>query len=187
MDIAASIQQVTEDIMLRSAKHVHNETGLSNLCLAGDMALNRAGVGRLLRESPFDRVWIPPAPGDAGGALGVALLVWYQLLGNERTAGETDALLGAEYNDGDIEGFLKGVSGHAGPRMVLPPTALHSCPSASPKRAINSVSQLAAWAMPEGNAVQRLPLEWKPIPRGPSVSLNGLMPNRSTGFVFQNP
>ena len=82
MDLAASIQVVTEEIMLRMARHVHRETGMENLCLAGGVALNCVGNGRLLREGPFERLWIQPAAGDAGGALGVALAIWHQVLGN---------------------------------------------------------------------------------------------------------
>ena len=84
MDIAASIQAVTEEAMLRAARHVHAETGLRKLCLAGGVALNCVGNGRVLREGPFDDVWIQPAAGDAGGALGVALFIWHQLLDNPR-------------------------------------------------------------------------------------------------------
>ena len=79
MDIAASIQAVTEEIMLRMAKHVHNQTGMKNLVLAGGVALNCVGNGRILREGPYENIWIQPAAGDAGGALGAALFVWYQL------------------------------------------------------------------------------------------------------------
>src|SRR2546427_11574093 len=75
MDLAASVQQVTEEIMLRMAHHVHRETGLANLCLAGGVALNCVGNGRLLMEGPFENIWIQPAAGDAGGALGVALFI----------------------------------------------------------------------------------------------------------------
>ena len=110
MDIAASIQKVTEEIMLRAARHVHEATGARNLCLAGGVALNCVGNGRLLREGPFDSIWVQPAAGDAGGALGVALLIWHQLLGNERTAEEGDSqrgsLLGREFDDEEIEAFL---------------------------------------------------------------------------------
>ena len=80
MDIAASIQKVTEDAMLKAARHVHAQTGSRNLCLAGGVALNCVGNGRILREGPFENIWIQPAAGDAGGALGAALYVWYQLL-----------------------------------------------------------------------------------------------------------
>src|SRR5262249_31768862 len=80
MDLAASVQQVTEEVMLRMARHVHRETGMENLCLAGGVALNCVGNGRLLREGPFDRLWIQPAAGDAGGAIGVALAVHHMVL-----------------------------------------------------------------------------------------------------------
>ncbi len=91
MDIAASIQSVTEEIMLRAARHVHAQTGMKNLCLAGGVALNCVGNGVILREGPFENIWIQPAAGDAGGALGGALFVWYQLLDNPRTAGPRDS------------------------------------------------------------------------------------------------
>ena len=86
MDIAASIQKVTEEILLRMARHVHRETGMRNLCLAGGVALNCVANGRILREGPFENVWIQPAAGDAGGALGVALFIWHQLVGKPRIA-----------------------------------------------------------------------------------------------------
>ena len=110
LDLAASIQKVTEEVMLRMARHLHEETGLEDLCLAGGVALNCVGNGRILRESPFRRVWIQPAAGDAGGALGTALFVWHQLLGNDRTPGRPDgqsgSLLGPEYGDEEIRRFL---------------------------------------------------------------------------------
>jgi carbamoyltransferase len=113
MDIAASIQKVTEEIMLRCAKHIHTVTGMKNLCLAGGVALNCVGNGRILREGPFDNVWIQPAAGDAGGALGVALFTWHQLLGNPRAKPSGDrqygSLLGIQYSDEEIESFLKSV------------------------------------------------------------------------------
>jgi carbamoyltransferase len=112
MDIAASIQRVTEEIMLRSARHVHAQTGMKHLCLAGGVALNCVGNGRLLREGPFEDIWIQPAAGDAGGALGSALLIWHQLLDRPRTVRPTDSqrasLLGPEYTDDAIESFLRG-------------------------------------------------------------------------------
>ena len=80
MDLARSVQEVTEIAMLRMARHVHKETRRKNLCLAGGVALNCVGNGRLLREGPFEKIWIQPAAGDAGGALGAALSVWYQHL-----------------------------------------------------------------------------------------------------------
>jgi carbamoyltransferase len=95
MDLAASVQVVTEEIMLRMARHVHRETGLENLCLAGGVALNCVGNGRLLREGPFKRIWIQPAAGDAGGALGAALLVHHRVLGNPRRVAPADAMQGA--------------------------------------------------------------------------------------------
>ena len=84
MDIAASIQVVTEEILLKMARHVHKETNQRNLCLAGGVALNCVANGRILRKGPFENVWIQPAAGDAGGAIGAALSVWYRYLGNER-------------------------------------------------------------------------------------------------------
>ena len=107
MDIARSCQVVTEEVMLRIARTVHRETKLKNLCMAGGVALNCVGNGRILREGPFENIWIQPAAGDAGGALGVALALWYHHLGHERVAdGENDSmrasLLGPEYGDEEI-------------------------------------------------------------------------------------
>jgi len=112
MDIAASIQSVTEEIMLKMAIHVHKLTGQDNLCLAGGVALNCVGNGKILREGPFKNIWIQPASGDAGGALGAALLAWHKYLGNKRIVGDTNdsqkaSLLGPSYNDDYIECFLK--------------------------------------------------------------------------------
>lgn len=110
MDVAASIQKVCEEIMLRMCRHVHKVTGMTNLCLAGGVALNCVGNGRVLREGPFDRVWIQPAAGDAGGALGAALLIWHQLLGNERTVIEPDAQgashLGPHFQNDEVARYL---------------------------------------------------------------------------------
>jgi carbamoyltransferase len=111
MDLARSIQEVTEEIMLRMARHVRLATGLRCLCLAGGVALNCVANGRILRERVFDQLWIQPAAGDAGGALGAALLVWFQYLGNKRKAdGRKDfqraSLLGPAYNEDDIRAFL---------------------------------------------------------------------------------
>lgn len=114
MDIAASIQAVTEEIMLRMAKHVHNHTGMKNLVLAGGVALNCVGNGRILREGPYENIWIQPAAGDAGGALGAALFVWYQLLDNERKVDGRDqqkaSLLGPAYSSEQIRRFLDTVN-----------------------------------------------------------------------------
>jgi carbamoyltransferase len=113
MDLAASIQEVTEEVLLRMARHVHAQTGERHLCLAGGVALNCVANGRILREGPFDEIWIQPAAGDAGGALGCALFVWHQLLAKERTAAAGDSqrgsLLGPRYDDDAIAGFLEGV------------------------------------------------------------------------------
>lgn len=116
MDIAASIQTVTEEILLRMGRHVHAVTGQRNLCLAGGVALNCVANGRLLREGPFDQIWVQPSAGDAGGALGAALFIWHQLLGNERKLQGGDSqkgtLLGPEYNATQIREILdsKGAS-----------------------------------------------------------------------------
>jgi carbamoyltransferase len=113
MDIAASIQKVTEEIMLLAARHVYNQTRMKNLALAGGVALNCVGNGRILREGPFENIWIQPAAGDAGGALGAALFVWYQLLGNERKVDGRDfqraSLLGPAYDDRQICEFLDSI------------------------------------------------------------------------------
>jgi carbamoyltransferase len=109
-DLAASIQRVTETIVLRMARHLHTLTGQRNLCLAGGVALNCVANGRLLRESPFERIWIQPAAGDAGGALGAALFVWHQLLGNPRSVRPEDSqrgsLLGPAFTSDAIEAVL---------------------------------------------------------------------------------
>ena len=86
MDLARSIQDVTEEIMFRMARHVRRQTGMKDLCLAGGVALNCVANGRILREGIFDRIWIQPAAGDAGGALGAALLTWHQYLDQPREA-----------------------------------------------------------------------------------------------------
>ena len=111
MDIAASIQKVTEEIVMRAARHVHRVTGMSNLCLAGGVALNCVSNGILLREGPFDEIWIQPAAGDAGGALGAAMLIWHQLLDKPREVGRRDSqrgsLLGPRYDEDQIRTFLE--------------------------------------------------------------------------------
>ena len=110
MDLAASVQQVTEEVMLRMAQSVYDETGLEKLCLAGGVALNCVANGRILREGPFKEIWIQPAAGDAGGALGVALFIWHQLLGNERTpdalSHQRGSFLGPAYSEDEIRKFL---------------------------------------------------------------------------------
>ncbi|OGZ08549.1 MAG: hypothetical protein A3D65_04815 [Candidatus Lloydbacteria bacterium RIFCSPHIGHO2_02_FULL_50_13] len=112
MDIAASLQVITEEVMLALARHVHAKTGMQYLCLAGGVALNCVANGRILREGPFEEIWIQPAAGDAGGALGAALCAWYEYLGNSRPAtGGSDAMrgayLGPEFRNEEIKGFLE--------------------------------------------------------------------------------
>lgn len=112
MDLARSIQVVTEDIVLRMARHLHARTGAENLCMAGGVALNCVANGRLLREGPFKDIWIQPAAGDAGGALGAALSVWHTVQNQPRAAdGVRDQMqgsnLGPAFPDDEIEAFLK--------------------------------------------------------------------------------
>jgi carbamoyltransferase len=112
MDLARSVQVVTEEIMLRMARTAHRETGMDNLCLAGGVALNCVGNGRLLREGPFKRLWIQPASGDAGGALGVAQLIHHRYLDRPRTVtpgkdSMKGAYLGPSYSEQEIEHFLE--------------------------------------------------------------------------------
>ncbi|MFH1752953.1 MAG: carbamoyltransferase [Candidatus Omnitrophota bacterium] len=111
MDIARSIQEVTEEAMLRMARHVYKETGRKNLCLAGGVALNCVGNGKILREGPFDNIWIQPASGDSGAALGAALFAWYQYLDNERKPdGRSDfqrgSYLGPSFDEDYIKSYL---------------------------------------------------------------------------------
>ncbi|HEY6906517.1 MAG TPA: carbamoyltransferase C-terminal domain-containing protein, partial [Ignavibacteriaceae bacterium] len=111
MDLARSIQDVTEEIVLKMGRHAFKETGMKNICLAGGVALNCVANGRLLREGPFEEIWIQPAAGDAGGALGAALIAWYHYLGNERISNTEDtqkgSYLGPEYSDSDLAGFFE--------------------------------------------------------------------------------
>ena len=106
MDMAASIQLVTEEIVLAIASHIHQQTGMKHLVLAGGVALNCVANGRLLREGPFDDIWVQPASGDAGGALGAAQFVWYQLLDNRRQTTSMDSqsgsLLGPAFTSDEI-------------------------------------------------------------------------------------
>jgi carbamoyltransferase len=110
MDLARSVQEVCEEIMLRMVRSAHKETKLDKLCLAGGVALNCVGNGRILREGPFKEIWIQPAAGDAGGALGVAQLIWHRHLKQPRNAGKDQmkgAYLGPSFSDSEIEAFLK--------------------------------------------------------------------------------
>jgi carbamoyltransferase len=115
MDLARSIQDITEEVMLKMASFAHRETGLRDLCLAGGVALNCVGNGRILREGPFEHLWIQPAAGDAGGALGVALALWHRFLGQDRVSPEQAGTWqrgGPAYADGMKGSFL-------GPRPTL--------------------------------------------------------------------
>jgi len=119
-DLARSIQAVTEDAVLRLSRHAHRATGETRLCLAGGVALNCVANGRLLREGPFHDLWIQPAAGDAGGAVGAALYVWHMLEHGERHAGGADlmqgAYLGPAFSDADIAAWL---DHHAYPYRTL--------------------------------------------------------------------
>ena len=137
MDLARSVQEVVEEIMLRMARTAHRETGSTRLCLAGGVALNCVGNGRLLREGPFEEIWIQPAAGDAGGALGVAYALWHRHMGKPRVSAEKrgawtpggayademqGALLGPQYSDDEIGAWLgaQGIAAERVPRADLP-------------------------------------------------------------------
>ena len=111
MNVAASIQKVTEEIMINLAKSIRNEYGVRNLCLAGGVALNCVANGKILKEKIFDKIWIQPAAGDAGGSLGAALALWHIDQGNKRTVNPNDEMngsyLGKEFNQVEIEKELK--------------------------------------------------------------------------------
>jgi carbamoyltransferase len=114
MDLARSVQEVCELVMLRMARHVHRETGLKQLVMAGGVALNCVGNGRILREGPFTDIWIQPASGDAGGALGVAQLIWHRHLEQPRIVapsgdGMHGAYLGPDYTPDEIKTYLDSV------------------------------------------------------------------------------
>ena len=94
MDLASSIQKVTEEIVIKIAQSLRKETGITNICLAGGVALNCVANGRLLREKVFDQIWIQPASGDSGSALGAALLGWYEYLNKSRKIDENDSMKG---------------------------------------------------------------------------------------------
>lgn len=112
MDIARSIQVVTEEIVMKMANHAHRVTGEKNLCLAGGVGLNCVANGKILREGPFEQIWIQPAAGDAGGALGAAMTVWHQVMDQPRKPdGIHDSMkgsyLGPEFTDAEIEAYIK--------------------------------------------------------------------------------
>ena len=111
MDLARSVQEVTEEIMLKMANHAYEITKKENLVLAGGVALNCVGNGKILKKSPFKNIWVQPAAGDAGGALGAALFTWHEYLGNKRNVdGKKDlqagSFLGPSYSDKEIKSFL---------------------------------------------------------------------------------
>jgi carbamoyltransferase len=111
LDIARSAQVVTEEVMLRMVKRLYKDTGLKNICLAGGVALNCVANGRIIRETPFENIFVQPAAGDAGGALGVAQFIWYHYLGNERKAGKNNdnmkaSYLGPSFSNEYIKNFL---------------------------------------------------------------------------------
>ena len=116
MDIAASIQVVTEEVVLRLARTLHAETQMPNLCLAGGVALNCVANGRLLREGPYDDIWIQPAAGDAGGAIGAASIVWHDYEGGNRTVNGCDKMhgsfLGPKFSSGAIRQQLDAHDAH---------------------------------------------------------------------------
>jgi len=129
MDLARSIQDVVEECMLRQARFLYKESGLQNLCLAGGVALNCVGNGRVLREGPFKNLWIQPAAGDAGGALGAALCVWYGYLNNPRSAdgvhdSQSASLLGPSFGNDEIRRELEACAAvyHEMPQEQLLPT-----------------------------------------------------------------
>jgi carbamoyltransferase len=139
MDLARSIQEITEEVMLKMTSFAHRETGMRDLCLAGGVALNCVGNGRVLREGPFDQIWIQPAAGDAGGALGVAMSIWHKHLGKPRQSpeslgtwqrpstvaapavpkyadGMSGSYLGPKYSDAEIQAAIDG-GGWVGTRV----------------------------------------------------------------------
>jgi len=112
MDIAKSIQVVTEEIIMKMAVYLHKKTGEKYLCLAGGVALNCVANGKLLADGPFENIWIQPAAGDAGGALGAAMFVWHQVQGNPRTSDNVNdqmegSYLGPKFSNEEIEAFIK--------------------------------------------------------------------------------
>jgi len=112
LDIARSVQVVTEEVMLKMVKTLCKETGLKNICMAGGVALNCVANGRIIRETPFENIFVQPAAGDAGGALGVAQFIWYQYLSNDRNVdGKNDSMkasyLGPSFSNDYIKKFLR--------------------------------------------------------------------------------
>jgi carbamoyltransferase len=118
MDLARSIQVITEEVMLKMAAYAYRETKAKKLCMAGGVALNCVGNGRVLRESPFEDLWIQPAAGDAGGAAGIALAIWHRYLGQPRTSPEqAGTWRSPRHADGQIPPYADGMKGsYLGPR-----------------------------------------------------------------------
>jgi carbamoyltransferase len=118
MDLAASIQVITEEVMIKMVNHVHKQTGMKKLCLAGGVALNCVANGRILRETRFEDIWIQPAAGDAGGSVGIALVIWHRYLGNPRTSAEQKgAWRSSKSLNGTIASYEDGMKGSfLGPR-----------------------------------------------------------------------
>jgi len=118
MDLARSIQVITEEVMLKMAQFVHKETGMRRLCMAGGVALNCVANGRILREGPFEDIWIQPAAGDAGGAVGIALAIWHRYLENSRTSAEKAGTWGRR--NGSLPPYQDGMKGsYLGPRDTV--------------------------------------------------------------------
>ncbi|HWC76574.1 MAG TPA: carbamoyltransferase [Blastocatellia bacterium] len=118
MDLARSIQEITEEVMLKMSTHAHRETGMKRLCMAGGVALNCVGNGRILREGPFDDLWIQPAAGDAGGAVGIALAIWHRYLEKPRVSPEASGTWRSSSNaSGETPPYSDGMKGsYLGPR-----------------------------------------------------------------------
>ncbi len=110
MDLAASVQKVTEEIVLRMSNYIHKETGSKNLCMAGGVALNCVSNGRVLREGPFENIFVQPAAGDAGGAMGVAKFIYHSLLDNPRQEGIRNSYFGPEFSNEEIKKYLNEIN-----------------------------------------------------------------------------
>jgi len=120
MDLARSIQVITEDAMLKMSRFVHKETGMKQLCMAGGVALNCVANGRILREGPFEDIWIQPAAGDAGGAVGIAQAIWHRYLGRDRTSPESPVTHAQDARATSLPPYADGMKGSfLGPRNTI--------------------------------------------------------------------